>query len=88
MLGQKRGAALKSTGRVLADIYRRKISNWNDAAMADLDSGLTLPDKKVIPSHRAENSGTKYILFDFWRKEVATGSLAPTPGARLDILRR
>ena len=59
---------LKLTARVLADIYLRKISNWNDAAITDLNPGLTLPDKKIIPAHRAEDSGTKYILFDYLAK--------------------
>ena len=59
---------LKLTGRVLADIFLRKISNWSDAAIADLNPGLTLPDKKIIPAHRAEDSGTKYILFDYLAK--------------------
>jgi len=48
--------------------YLRKISNWNDAAITNLNPGLTLPDKKIIPAHRAEDSGTKYILFDYLAK--------------------
>jgi phosphate transport system substrate-binding protein len=59
---------LKLTGRVLADIYLRRISNWNDASIADLNPGLALPDKKIVLAHRAEDSGTKYILFDYLAK--------------------
>jgi phosphate transport system substrate-binding protein len=59
---------LKLTGQVLAHIYLGKISNWNDVAIADLNPGLALPDKKIILAHRAEDSGTKYILFDYLAK--------------------
>ena len=67
---------LKLTGRVLADIYLRKISSWSDAAIADLNPGLTLPDKKIIPAHRTEDSGTKYILFDYLAKASSDWKLS------------
>src|SRR5689334_20118532 len=34
---------LKFTGKVLADIFMGKISTWNDAAIAKLNPGVSLP---------------------------------------------
>ncbi|WIY82009.1 phosphate ABC transporter substrate-binding protein PstS [Propionimicrobium sp. PCR01-08-3] len=43
---------------VIAKIFRGEISNWNDPAIAALNSGVSLPDLAITPVHRSDNSGT------------------------------
>ncbi|MEV6165112.1 phosphate ABC transporter substrate-binding protein PstS [Streptomyces sp. NPDC052052] len=46
----------------LAKIFNGKIKNWNDAAIAKLNSGAKLPDKAIQAFHRSEDSGTTQNL--------------------------
>ncbi|MCV7176268.1 phosphate ABC transporter substrate-binding protein PstS [Mycolicibacterium sphagni] len=43
---------------VLAKIFTGAISNWNDPAIAALNSGASLPDQKITPIYRSDSSGT------------------------------
>jgi phosphate transport system substrate-binding protein len=68
---------LRMTGSVLADIYLGKITRWNAQAIRDLNPGLALPDQAIIPIHRADGSGTTFVLADYlarvsgrWRDEI------------------
>jgi phosphate transport system substrate-binding protein len=61
-------AELKFSGPLLADIYLGKITKWNDAAIAKLNPGVSLPSSDIIVTHRAEASGTTYIWVDFLSK--------------------
>ena len=68
---------LRLTGSVLADIYLGKITKWNAEAIRDLNPGLALPNQAIIPIHRADGSGTTFILADYlarvsakWRDEI------------------
>ena len=51
---------LKLTGKILADIYLGKISNWNDKAIAAINPGLKLPDLAIAPVYRSDGSGTTF----------------------------
>jgi phosphate transport system substrate-binding protein len=53
---------LKLDGTVLAEIYSGKITNWNDAAIAKLNPGTTLPSLKIVPLHRADSSGDTFLF--------------------------
>ena len=63
-------------GEVLAKIFSGGITNWNDPAIAALNSGVTLPDQKITPIYRSDSSGTtdnfqKYLTAaapDAWTK--------------------
>lgn len=74
-------AELKFTGPVLADIFLGRITKWNDPAIAKANEGLTLPATDIVVVHRAEGSGTTYILTDFlakvspeWKSKVGVGA--------------
>jgi phosphate transport system substrate-binding protein len=56
---------LKFSGKVLADIFMGKITTWNDAAIAKLNPGVSLPGTPIIVAHRSDGSGTTYIWTDF-----------------------
>ncbi|SBS72271.1 Phosphate-binding protein PstS 3 [uncultured Mycobacterium sp.] len=43
---------------VLAKIFTGAITNWNDPAIAALNSGASLPDQKITPVYRSDSSGT------------------------------
>ena len=43
---------------VLAKIFSGGITNWNDPAIAALNSGASLPDQKITPIYRSDSSGT------------------------------
>jgi len=53
---------LKLDGKTVAGIYLGKIVKWNDAAIAQLNPGVTLPDKAIAPVHRSDGSGTNFIF--------------------------
>src|SRR3954471_22723643 len=49
-------ATLKFTGPVLADIFLGKITRWNDAAIAKVNAGVTLPAMDITVVHRSDGS--------------------------------
>jgi phosphate transport system substrate-binding protein len=61
-------SGLKLTGPVLADIYLGKITKWNDAAIADINPGVTLPDLAINVAHRSDGSGTTNIFTNYLTK--------------------
>ena len=74
------------TGSVLADIYLGKITKWNAGPIRDLNPGLALPDQAIIPIHRADGSGTTFILADYlarvsttWRDEIGVNTAVAFP---------
>jgi phosphate transport system substrate-binding protein len=59
---------LKFSGPVLANIVLGKITKWNDPALVAINPGVSLPATDLTFVHRAEGSGTTYILVDFLAK--------------------
>jgi len=58
-------ATLKFTPDVLADVFLGKITRWNDARIAAVNSGMTLPDQDILVVHRSDGSGTTFIFTDY-----------------------
>lgn len=50
--------SLRLTNKIISDIYLGKIVNWNDKAIAAINSGTKLPSIKIVPTYRADASGT------------------------------
>lgn len=78
--------ALKFSGSLLADLFLGKITRWNDAAIAKVNPGVTLPNLPVTIVHRAEGSGTTYIFVDFlaktspeWKQRVGVANSVNWP---------
>jgi phosphate transport system substrate-binding protein len=68
---------LNFTGAVLADIFRGKVTKWNDPALAALNEGVDLPDADITVVHREDSSGTTFVFAEYlhgaseaWRKEM------------------
>lgn len=77
---------LKLDGDTLANIYMGNITKWNDPKIVALNPGVDLPDTAIIPVHRADGSGTSFILTDYlssvnpaWADTVGKGSSVKWP---------
>jgi phosphate transport system substrate-binding protein len=71
---------LNLSGDVIAKIYTGAITNWNDPAIKALNPKASLPDLKITPVHRADNSGTTYNFTDYlssvsssWQSQYGRG---------------
>ena len=58
-------APIRLNGDVVADIFLGKITKWNDARIAALNPGVTLPATDILVVHRSDGSGTTYIFSDY-----------------------
>jgi phosphate transport system substrate-binding protein len=72
---------VKFTPDVVADIFLGKITNWNDARLASINAGLTLPSQDIIVVHRSDGSGTSFVFTDYlskvsadWQQKVGKGT--------------
>jgi len=83
---------LRLNGKVLADIYLGNITKWNDPKIAQANGTCGLPDTKITPVYRSDNSGTTYNFTDYlaavspaWKSKLGVGVNAQWPagvGAR------
>ncbi len=64
-LPELRGAALKLSGPVLANIYTGKIRTWDAPEIAAMNRGVALPHHAIVPVRRAEGSGDTFIFTQF-----------------------
>lgn len=72
--------ALKFTPDIIAGIFLGDIVKWNDAKIQKVNSGVTLPDEKIVVAHRSDGSGTTAIFSDYlskvsaqWKSRVGAG---------------
>lgn len=77
---------LKLSGPVLADIYLGKIKKWNDPAIAQMNSGVTLPNADIVVVHRSDGSGTTFGWTNYlskvspeWKSSVGEGKAVKWP---------
>jgi phosphate transport system substrate-binding protein len=77
---------LKLDGETLAAIYLGNITKWNDAKIAALNPGVSLPDLGVVVVHRSDGSGTSFIFTDYlssvnsaWSNSVGKGASVKWP---------
>ena len=59
---------LQLTPDVLADIYLKKIKNWDDARIKKINPNLKLPSQDIAVVHRSDSSGTTFIFTDYLSK--------------------
>ena len=63
----------------LAKIFNQEISNWNDPAIAKDNPGVELPDTRIVPVNRSDESGTTQNFTEYlsevvpsiWKYEVS-----------------
>ncbi|WP_344967493.1 phosphate ABC transporter substrate-binding protein PstS [Salinactinospora qingdaonensis] len=64
---------------VIADIFNQEITNWNDEAIAADNPDADLPDQKIVPVNRSDESGTteNFVAYlsaaagDAWPHEIS-----------------
>jgi len=59
---------LKLDAATIADIFLGKITKWNDARIAGLNPGVSLPDRDLLVVHRSDGSGTTFVFVDYLSK--------------------
>lgn len=79
-------SGLKLDGETIANIYLEKITKWNDKAIADLNPGVNLPDLKISPVYRSDESGTTAQFTQFltavspeWSKNIGSDKTVKWP---------
>jgi phosphate transport system substrate-binding protein len=61
-------SSLNLDAATLANIFAGKITKWNDAAIAALNAGTTLPNLAITAVHRSDKSGTTKNFTDYLNK--------------------
>lgn len=56
---------LKLDAATIGAIFEGKVTAWDDQAIADLNPDADLPDTKITPVHRADDSGTTKNFTDY-----------------------
>jgi len=70
---------LKLTPETLAKIFNQEIENWNDPEISKENEGVELPDTRIVPVNRSDESGTTENFTDYlsqaapkvWTHEVS-----------------
>ena len=81
------GGEVRLTGSLLADILAARIGRWDDKAIGRLNPDRPLPPWPIVVVHRADPSGTTFLLTHYlakvspaWRQDPGVGSLVRWPG--------
>ncbi|MCE9603443.1 MAG: phosphate ABC transporter substrate-binding protein PstS [Planctomycetia bacterium] len=77
---------IKLSREAYVGIFLGKITKWNDEAIAKSNAGVTLPDTKITPVHRADSSGTTFVftqhlsaISEEWKKGPGTDKTVAWP---------
>jgi phosphate transport system substrate-binding protein len=77
---------IKLTGTLIANIFLGKVTKWNDPAITQLNTDITLPDKDITVVHRSDGSGTTSIFTHYlsavspeWSSKVGAGTTVNWP---------
>ena len=77
---------VRFSGQLLADIYLGKVKNWSDPAIAAVNPGIRLPERRILVIHRSDGSGTTYNWADYlskvsdeWKVRVGASTLVAWP---------
>ncbi len=79
-------AHINMTGTIIAGMYLRTITNWNDPSIAAINPGVTFPNLAIIPAHRSDASGTTYCFTNYlsvvnstWASQIGTAKSVSWP---------
>jgi phosphate transport system substrate-binding protein len=77
---------LKLNGDILAGMYGGKITNWDSPYIKALNPGVSLPNLKVVPLHRADSSGDTFLFTSYlsdqvpqWKSTISYGTTVSWP---------
>ena len=78
------------TGPIVANIYLRQITNWNDANISSINPRVTFPNLAIVPVHRSDASGTTYCFTDYlsrvssqWASQIGTAKSVSWPSGEI-----
>lgn len=84
--------SLHLDGETIAGIFLGEITRWRDPRILEMNPGVDIPDRDILPVHRSDGSGTTYVFTDYlheispaWRTRVGRGNAVRWPtglGAR------
>jgi phosphate transport system substrate-binding protein len=60
---------LNLTGPIIADIFARLMTKWNNVTLQALNPGITLPNQDITVVHRSDSSGTTAVFTSFLSDE-------------------
>ncbi|MGB8601576.1 MAG: phosphate ABC transporter substrate-binding protein PstS [Rhizomicrobium sp.] len=73
-------------GKVLADIFQGKVTQWNAPEIKKLNPSVNLPATAISVVHRSDGSGTTFIFSTYlsrvsegWRKDVGAATSVDWP---------
>jgi phosphate transport system substrate-binding protein len=66
--GFNTSGSVNMTGSVLADIFGRNITDWNDPEMVAINPLLNATAQNITVVHRSDGSGTTYIFSNYLSK--------------------
>jgi phosphate transport system substrate-binding protein len=77
---------VRMTGPLVAQVYLGRITSWNDPKLKAVNPKCNLPDTKITPVYRSDNSGTSYNFTDYlstvspaWKSKIGKGVNAQWP---------
>ena len=76
---------IKLNGKVIADIYLGKITQWDAPEIKALNKGVKLPDMKITVVHRSDGSGTTFIFTNYLSKVSPEWKVKPGVGTSVDF---
>ena len=78
--------ALVLSSDVLAGIFLGEVTRWDDARLAALNPGVTLPKEAITVVYRSDGSGTTAVFTDYlastsptWKERVGAGKAVRFP---------
>ncbi|MDO8473792.1 MAG: phosphate ABC transporter substrate-binding protein PstS [Dehalococcoidia bacterium] len=78
---------LKLAPDVLADIFLKKLTKWNDPRIVALNPGVNIPSSDIAVVHRSDGSGTTFIFTNYlskssqqWSTQVGNATSVNWPG--------
>ncbi len=81
---------INMTGTIIAGIYLRTITNWDDANISAVNPGVTFPNLAIIPAHRSDASGTTYCFTNYlsvvnatWASQIGTAKSVAWPSGEI-----
>lgn len=77
---------LKLNSEIISDIFRGKITNWNDAKIKAINPNITFPNKEITAVYRSDGSGTTSVFSEYmaktneaWKNEIGSGKSLKFP---------
>jgi phosphate transport system substrate-binding protein len=74
------GATLRLDGPTLAGIYTGAIGMWDDPAIGNMNQGVKLPHRPIVPIHRSDSSGDSFIFSQFLTYSTNSWEFGPSFG--------